>query len=203
MRARALGEVAVVALLSRDSENIAARFERRPNSRRRERRVADHCDYFLELRARPRQIAGDFDVESLRPFCLCIDEINVAGLLVNNGVRPCRRCHDVKVIVMGELFDLLRVATVGEQVHCVIAVREKVDRISNPHREGVVAVVPGKFLDRIVAEIHHGDWVSATTPIVPPHTGLVPLRNERSRDLLISDATPIGRVRGAERARHR
>ena len=155
MRARTLREVSVIALLSRHGENLAARFECRPNSRGRERRVADHADYFLELGARPRQIAGYFDVELLRLFCFCIDEINVAGLLVNNGVRPCRRRHDVKVIVMGELFDLLCVATIGEQVHCMIAVREKVDRISNPHREGVVAVAPGKFLDRIVAEIHH------------------------------------------------
>src|SRR5204862_6239147 len=105
MRARTLREVSVIALLSRYRKNLAARFECRPNSRGRERRVADHANYFLELRARPRQIAGYFDVELLRLFCFCIDEINVAGLLVNNGVRPCRRRHDVKDMVKGELLD--------------------------------------------------------------------------------------------------
>ena len=43
----------------------------------------------------------------------------------------------------------------------------------------------------------------AATAIVTPHAGFVPIGSKSSGDLLISYSTAIGRVRGAERARHR
>jgi hypothetical protein len=83
-----------------------------------------------------------------------IDEIDVAGLFVNDCVSAAGSSHDVEVIVMGKLFDLLGRGVVREKIGDEITIREEVDGIAKPHRRRVIAVVPGKFLDRVVTQIH-------------------------------------------------
>src|SRR5262249_61614165 len=68
---------------------------------------------------------------------------------------------------------------------------------------GVVAVAPWKLLDGAVGQCHDLDRVRAPAPVMPPLTGLVPLRNERSRKLLVGESAAVGRVNAAERAWHR
>ncbi len=117
------------------------------NPGRRERRVANHGDNLFELRPRPRQIAGYVDIESVRSPGTGINQIDVTSLFIDNRVRSCRCRHDVKVIVTRELCDLLRIDAIAEEIHGVIAIGEKVNRIADPHRERVVTVCPRKFLD--------------------------------------------------------
>src|SRR6266571_6834195 len=140
MSARALREIAIVSLLRRDREDFATCLEGGTHSRRRERRVTDHADDFFELWPRPWQIAGYLNIKPLRLTALCIDQVNVAGLFVYNRIRASRRRHDVEVIVMRKLCELLRIRSVSEQVHRVIAIGKKIDRVANPHRQRVVAV---------------------------------------------------------------
>jgi hypothetical protein len=65
---------------------ISPRASKAARTRRGERRVANHARNFLELRASPRQISGHFDIEFLRLTRFRIDEIDVAGLFVNDCV---------------------------------------------------------------------------------------------------------------------
>src|SRR6266542_4638304 len=67
----------------------------------------------------------------------------------------------------------------------------------------IVAVGPRELLNRVVGQIHDRDWVCATAAVVPPVASLVPLWNEGSRELLVSQSATIRGVSGAERARHR
>ena len=106
-------------------------------------------------------------------------------------------------MILDRLPDLPRANVVREESDRSVAIGKKVDRIADPHRQRIEAVGPRKLFDRMIAHVHHGDRVRAAAAIMPPHAGLVPFGNERSSDLLISDAMAIGRVRGAERARHR
>src|SRR6185369_2767712 len=84
-----------------------------------------------------------------------------------------------------------------------ITVREEVDGIAKPHRRRVIAVVPGKFLDRVVTQIHQQDWVSAAAAIMSPKTCLQPIRKKDSRKFFISQAVAVGGIRGTEGPRHR
>ena len=98
-------------------------------------RVPDHARYFLELRARPGKVAIHFDVELSRLARSCVStKMNIAGLLVDDRVGTRRRIHDIEVVVLRELRELFVVEAVGEQIDCVIAVREEVDSIADPHR---------------------------------------------------------------------
>src|SRR4030095_12358290 len=47
------------------------------------------------------------------------------------------------------------------------------------------------------------DRVRAATAVLPPLTGLIPLRNERGRDLLVGQPPAVGRINAGERAGHR
>ena len=64
---------------------------------------------------------------------------------------------------------------ISKQVGGEITIGKKVDGVADPHRQGVVAVIPRKLLDCVVGEIHHLDGVRATTTIVSPHARLVPI----------------------------
>ena len=203
MRARALAEISVVTFFRRHAENLPARFEGCAHARRGERRVTDHADYFLELRARPGQVAAHLDVESARLPCLCIEQMHIARLFVDDRVGAGGGVHHVKVVVTSKLSELLRIRAVSKEVDHVIAIREEVDRVADPHRIGVVTVGPGKFLDGMIGKSHYSDRMGAAASVVPPIAGLVPSRNERRRKFFVGDAAAIGRVSATESARHR
>src|ERR1043166_3344693 len=135
VRAGALRQVAEVALFGWNSKDLTARFEGRASASRRKRRIANHARDFLELRSRPREIAGHFDVELLRLTGFRVDEINVTRLLVHDRIRAGRSSHDIEIIVMRDLRQLLRVSAISKQINRVIAIREKVDRVPDPHRK--------------------------------------------------------------------
>ena len=85
VRAGALREVSVVALLRRHRENFAPRLESRAHPARRERGAADHGGYLLELGSRPGDVPV-FDGEPSRLPVLASTRWNVARLLVDDGV---------------------------------------------------------------------------------------------------------------------
>src|SRR5262249_20833078 len=82
IRAGTLRQVSIIAFLCGHCEDVTAGFEGRANSGGRQCRIANHTGNFFELRPRPGEISGYFDVQSLR-FAGCrIDEIDVSGLFV-------------------------------------------------------------------------------------------------------------------------
>src|SRR5687767_3196509 len=114
MRARALAQISVVAFFSRHTEDLPARFEGCAHAGRGEGRVADHADYFLELRTRPGQVAVHLDVESARLPCPGIEQMHIARLFVDNRVGAGGGVHHVKVVVTSKLSELLRIRAVSK-----------------------------------------------------------------------------------------
>src|SRR5688572_8865797 len=105
MRARALAEISVVAFFSRHTEDLPARFEGGAHAGRGERRVTDHTDYFLKLRARPGQVSVHLDVEPAGLPCPGIEQMHIARLFVDNCVGAGGGVHHVKVFVTSKLRD--------------------------------------------------------------------------------------------------
>ena len=100
MDTRTLGKITIVPLFSRHGKDLAARFDRHTHPRWRQCRVSDHTGDFLELRPGPWEIAGYLNVELLRLTALCVDEIDITGLLINNCIGPRRCRHDVKIVIL-------------------------------------------------------------------------------------------------------
>src|SRR5262249_45146206 len=86
---RALRQVSVVALFSRNCEDVAASFKHRADSGGRQRRVSNHRCYFLELRTRPWEVAADLDSEASRLSRFGFQQVEVSGLLVDDRVAAC------------------------------------------------------------------------------------------------------------------
>src|SRR5262249_30386040 len=77
----------------------------------------------------------------------------------------------------------------------MIPVRQKVDRIPEPHRLSVIAAGPGQRLCRIVGEIHQANRMGAAAAIVTPLASLVlgPRWEHRERDLFVGKAAAVRR----------
>ncbi len=203
VRARRLRQVAPITLVGRNREDVAARFECRAHAGGREARVADHARDALELRASPREIADDVDRERFGLTRLDVEEVDDAVLLVDDRVGSGGRRHDVGVVVVRQLLELLRREVVREQVARVVAIGEEVHGVADPHRIAVVAVLPRQLFDGGRRQVDDADRVRAAAAIVAPHAHLVPVGNERRRDFFEGDARSVRRMRAGERARHR
>ena len=160
------------------------------------------CD-LLEMRPRPRQIAGDFNIQLLRAARLGIEQVDVSSLLIHNRVRTRRRVHDVEVVVMTKLDHLFRIGAVRIQIDGVIAVREEIDGVADPHWLRVNAVVPWQLLDRCIGQSQDSDGMRPAASVVTPLTGFVPSRSERGSDFIVSKAPTVWRICTAPSARKR
>src|SRR5262249_25789131 len=94
-----LSEVPIVAFFGRDSENIAARLKGSSHAGRGKRCASDHAGNLLELRTGPFEIAGHFNIETAGLIGLCVDQIDVARLLIYYGVGSGRSSHNVEIFV--------------------------------------------------------------------------------------------------------
>src|SRR5437764_857571 len=117
--------------------------------------------------------------------------MNVARLLVYNGVRTRRRIHDVEVRVTRELGELLGVGAIGVKIRRMVAVRQEIYRVADPHRLAVIAAGPGKFFYRIVGQCHDADRMRSAAAIVPPFAGLPPSRREGLGDFVVCQTTAV------------
>ena len=203
MCAGAAREVSRIALVRRHGEDLAACGEGGANAGGRQRGFLDRCRHALEARARPRKIPIDLDVQLLRLAGLGIEEVDVTSLLVDDAVGTSRGGHDVVVVVMRELLELLRVGLIREDVPRVIAVGEEVDRVADPHRIGIVAVGPRQLLARVVGEVHDANRMRSSAAVMAPVADLGPLDDHLRPEFLIGDALAVGRIRAAEGTRHR
>ena len=84
---RAVGEVALVALFSRDGEDFAMRLENCTRAGRRNVGVLEALSHVHEVIANLKQVAGYPDIHLLRGAGVQIVEMQRAKLLVNNGIR--------------------------------------------------------------------------------------------------------------------
>jgi len=116
VRTWTLREIASVTLLNGHRHDLAACLEGRPHAGRRQRRVPDRRGDPCEVWPRPWEIARDVDRQACRLSARDIDEMNVSGLLVDNGVWSRGGAHDVEVVVVRELRELLRIEPVREQI---------------------------------------------------------------------------------------
>src|SRR5688572_15994171 len=123
-----LRKISIIAFFRRHGKDLAPGLKHGANTGRRQSRVADHARDPFKLRPCPWKITGNLDVELLRPAVSRVEEMYIAGLLVNYGVRPGRGRHHVKIIMPRYLRDLLCVRAIGVEVgDAAVAVRQKVD----------------------------------------------------------------------------
>jgi len=173
------------------------------NSARRKPGVANHGANLFELGTRPRQIAGYFDVQLPGLTGFDVNKMDISCLFVNDCVGSRRSGHDVKVVVLGELRDLLRTHLIREKIRSMIAVRNEIDRVADPHRPAVVTVGPRKLLNGIIGKIYYRDRVRTTASVMPPHAGFFPWREHVRRYFFISQTAAVRRVRTGKRPRQR
>ena len=96
-----------------------------------------------EARARLAQIGRHADRQLAALAGRRVEQVQVAGLLVDDLAAAGGGVQDREVGVPGELLDRLRLRVVRVQVELAVAVGAEVDRVADPHRIGVVARAAG------------------------------------------------------------
>ena len=152
MHAGRLGEVARIALLGRHRDDLAAIFEHGPVAAGRDCEVADVLRIACEAGPRLGQVGGHADLEPVRLPLVRVEDVDPAGLLVDQLSGAGRGAGDREGIVIGASGDGFRAAIVRIEVELAVAVGEKVDRLADPHRLGVVAA-PGGLGDLLVRKV--------------------------------------------------
>ena len=203
MHGRAAREIPVITVLGGDGEDVAACLERGSHACRRQGGAADHARDVLHLRPGPGKVPFHVDRELASLPGFHVEEMDEARLLVDNRVRTRRCVADIEVVVTRDLLGLFRIEMIGEQIRCVIAIRDEIHRVADPHRVAVVAVGARQLLDRIVGEAHDPDRMRAAAPIMAPLARFIPLGDECRRDLFIGEALAVRRVGSGEGAWHR
>ncbi len=189
MGRHAAGQVARVALLGRHGDDLAPELEHRPGPARREVGVADVLDALHEPGARLPEVGGHGNREALRRAGGGIEQVQPAGLLVDDLAAPGRRLQHGEIVVLRDPAHLLRRGVVRVDVELAVAIRAEEHGAADPHRVDVVRAI-GRLrhlLDRMVpgvVEPHSGDAPAAI---------LLPLV-ERGRQRVVRDTAAIGRV---------
>ena len=200
--ARGAGQVAPVAVLGRDGEDLAPALEERAHAGGGQRRVLERAADIFPVRAQPGEIAAHGDVDAVGGAAARIVEVDVAALLVDD--RAAARASaarvqalDVEVGVAGDLADRARAGVVGPDVRGPVPVGEEVDLVAEPDGIEVVAVVPRNLLERPVVRVDDPHRVDLTAAVASP-LGVV------EAALLVGEARAVGgEVAGhAPRNRH-
>ena len=193
-----VGQVAGRTVLGRDGEDVAASGEGGP-LRFRTEREAGH----LVRRRNPAGTTGELvrrhvDGDGARGAGAEVEDLERTGLLVDDapvrlvGAGPTH----VPLVLVRELGELARIDLVGIQVQRAVPVRGEVDRVADPHRVAVGALVV-RHLDRLQAVdvedpqvLRPASFVALPVPEVPGHRR-------------VDDALSVGRKIAAARLRHR
>ena len=192
--ARRLRQVAHVALVGGDGDDLAAVLEGDPGARRRDRRVADVFRVLDPARARLPQVAGHADGQLVRLAAGDVERVQVAGLFVDDGAIRRRRVEHGEIRVPRQLAHGFRLHVVGEQVEFAVAVGTEVHGVAQPHGVDVVRARGrlGDFLDRLVARREEPQPGIGAAPVALPLL-------EGGHQRVVGDALAIGRIGGARR----
>ena len=115
----------------------------RASAGRRHAKILDTLGIDLgEVRTDRGEIALYADVDVMRLVTLQVVKLDGTELLDHNRVRSGRRGFEIESVALKRLSHLLRFGVIGEETDWAIAIRKKVDRVSDPHRMVIVVVWP-------------------------------------------------------------
>ncbi len=196
--ARSVRQVAGIALLGGHGHDLASVLEHRARARWRNAGVPDVVGPLHEPRARFAEIRRHADGQLLRRPGGRIEEVQPAGLLVDDLPAAGRRLHDREIVVVRDAAHPFRRRVVGVEVELAVAIRAEVDRSANPHRVDVV---------RASLRLRHLLDPVARGRVEPqlrdaPAAVLLPLL-ERLGQRHVRDSLAVGRVGGLVRVRDR
>ena len=196
--ARAVGQVAGRSVLDRHAEDVAARGEGGALRLRAERVAGDSV-----RRRDPAWPAGELvrrhvHGDGARAAGGSVEDLERAGLLVDDppvrlvGAGPTH----VPPVLFGELLDFARGRVVGVEVQRAVTVGREVDRVADPHRVAVGALVV-RDLDRLQTLDVEDPEVLRPAAFVPLPVPEVPGHRR------VDDALAVRREIAAARLGHR
>jgi hypothetical protein len=189
-------EVAPVALLGRDGEDLAARLDGGTLSGGREGDVADAVADLLPLWHEPREVAADRDGEALVLAGARVERVQVAALLEDDQTTArIERLH-VEVGELRELLEGLGLRVVRPDVVHAVAIGGEVDHVADPRRVDVLRIGPGGRRQFVAGQVEDPDRPVLPAAIVASF--IVPRAVHA-----IGDAPPVRSNLPLEGARHR
>ena len=168
--ARSHRQVAGIALLGRDGDDLAPELEDGPRAGRRHAVGEDPLGALDVAFAELGQVGGDADDEPAGSALGDIVEVERAGLLEDDLAGPGRGREDREVLELGQLVDLLRRGIEGEQVELAVAVGAEDDLAADPHRVDVVRPARGlgQLLDALIPGVEDPDAGETAAAVVLP-----------------------------------
>jgi hypothetical protein len=106
VRAGRLRQVARLALLGRHGEDLTAGLEGGAHAGGRQHGAAHHAHDLLRLRSRPWKVSRHLNRQPARLLRRQVEQMQIAALLVDDGVARGGRVHHVEVGVAGERRDV-------------------------------------------------------------------------------------------------
>ena len=188
-----VGEIADVALLGRDGEQLAPRLDRGALGRGREIGIDGPLGDVPELGASSRLVVRHQHLDAVGLLVGERHDVEIAAVLEHDRVRADAGPLDVVLAEARDLAMALRVQIVGPKVGVPpAAVRAVVDRVAVPHRPLVGAHPVGDLFGRVLAEVVDPDLGRVAPLVVLPGAVVVRGRN-------VGDAAPVGGERGVAR----
>src|SRR5881396_864472 len=136
-RPRASRQVTRIALLGGDGEDLTAGGEQRARPTWRQRRRLDPLRGVHPARLGPRQVAAARDRELRFLPAGWFEQMEVAGLFIDDDATSGVERLDVVVLVMRELGELFGRDLVFPDVRGPVAIGNEVNRVTHPYRPGV------------------------------------------------------------------
>src|SRR4051812_21827791 len=120
--------------------------------------------------------------------------MQIARLFVDELPGPCAHVEHGEVRMCGEASNFLRAAIVRVDIELAVAIGAEIDRVVDPLRVYVVGASRGlrNLFDGVRRDVVQPDDGRRAAAIVLPLL-------ESSRDGIVGDAFPVGRVRRARR----
>ena len=136
-----------------------------------------------------------------------VQQIQRAELLVDDGISRDGRRLDVEPVVFHHLLDLLRLHVIRKQRNGAVSIREKVNRVPDPHRVKIIRIVSGNGgLHAGVGKIDDPDGLGLPAAIALPGALPLDVRHigdarsfRRERRLRSSDQGHLRRVSAFDR----
>jgi hypothetical protein len=167
---RRLRQIAGVALLGRDGDDLAAELEHGPGPGWRDGGAADPLRALSEPLAQLRQVGGDADPKPRVAPLRDVIEMERAGLLEDDPAGPGRGVEDREILEGRQPRDVLRRRIERIEVELAVAVGAEIDLAADPHRAGIVRppLGLGDLVDAARADIEDPDPREGPAPVVLP-----------------------------------
>ena len=166
--ARRAGDVARVAVLAGERDDLAARLEGRPLAVGGDGRVADRAAHRLPPRQRLEPVGATADRQPPVGVGARIEQVDRAGLLVGDHPAPGVHAAQVEALERAERLDLAGPGRVAVEVHRAVAVGREVDVAVEPAGERVAGAEVGDLLGVVGLQIEDPDRRNATTAVPLP-----------------------------------